>query len=95
MKRDDVKSCVCGVDGSVNIRKGEWLDDLVMVHELILRPSNPYADLVELLPRIHIEIMDLYHEIYDGNNSVSDMAKAWQMRKHSTLPQGCFLCFCF
>lgn len=70
------------MDGSVKIRKGEWLDDLVMVHELILRPSNPYADLVELMPRIHAEIMDLFHEIYDDNNSVSDMVKAWQMRRH-------------
>jgi len=70
------------MDGSVNIRKGEWLDDLVMIHYLILKPSNPYVDLVELLPRIHVEIMDLYHEIYNDNNSVSDIVKAWQMRRY-------------
>ncbi len=70
----------------VNIPQGEWLDDLLMVYEMISDKENPYMDLLSLIPLLHVKIEDLYYEIYGSQGclgaSISEMITAWKYRKY-------------
>lgn len=67
---------------SVKIRKGEWLDDLVVAYDLIVSNDNKYTDLIQLLPKLHNQIEDLHKEIYGTFSSIKEMTDAWTFRKY-------------
>lgn len=67
---------------TVKMRKGEWLDDLVVAYHLIVSNENKHADLIQLLPKLHNQIEDLHKEIYGTFNSIKEMTDAWAFRKY-------------
>lgn len=67
---------------TVKMRKGEWLDDLIVAYHLISGNENKYNDLIQLLPKLHNRIMDLHKEIYGTFNSIKEMTDAWAFRKY-------------
>lgn len=67
---------------TVKIKKGEWLDDLIVAYSLIVSNDNKYADLIQLLPKLHNQIEDLHKEIYGTFNSIKEMTDAWSFRKY-------------
>lgn len=70
------------MDKVVKMRKGEWLDDLIVAYGLIADNVNPYTDLVQLLPKLHNRIDDLHKEIYGTSNSIKEMRDAWSFRRY-------------
>lgn len=66
----------------IKMRKGEWLDDLIVAYALITEKENPYTDLTLLLPKLHNIIKDLHKEIYGTFNSIKEMTDAWKFRKY-------------
>lgn len=64
------------------MRKGEWLDDLLVAYYLISDNENRYDDLIQLLPKLHDQIVDLHHEIYGSFSSIKIMTDAWKFRKY-------------
>ena len=67
---------------TVKMRKGEWLDDLIIAYHLISGNENKYNDLIQLLPKLHNQIVDLHKEIYGTFNSIKEMTDAWAFRKY-------------
>lgn len=67
---------------SVKMKKGEWLDDLIVAYHLIVSNENKYTDLIQLLPKLHNQIEDLHKEIYGSFNSIKEMTDAWAFRKY-------------
>ena len=67
---------------TLKIKKGEWLDDLLVAYNLIADNENKYADLIQLLPKLHNQIEDLHKEIYGTFNSIKEMTDAWAFRKY-------------
>lgn len=67
---------------TVKMRKGEWLDDLIVAYHLISCNENKYNDLIQLLPKLHNQIVDLHKEIYGTFNSIKEMTDAWAFRKY-------------
>lgn len=67
---------------TMKMRKGEWLDDLLVAFHLISDNENKYNDLIQLLPKLHNQIMDLHKEIYGTFNSIKEMTDAWGFRKY-------------
>lgn len=67
---------------TMKMRKGEWLDDLIVAYHLISGNENKYNDLIQLLPKLHNQIMDLHKEIYGTFNSIKEMTDAWGFRKY-------------
>ena len=67
---------------TVKMRKGEWLDDLIVAYHLISGNENKYDDLIHLLPKLHNLIVDLHKEIYGTFNSIKEMTDAWAFRKY-------------
>lgn len=67
---------------TVKMRKGEWLDDLIIAYHLISDNENKYNDLIQLLPKLHNQIVDLHKEIYGTFNSIKEMTDAWAFRKY-------------
>lgn len=70
------------MDEKIKMKKGEWLDDLLMVFDLISDSSKRFDDLMLLLPKLHHEIEDLHKEIYGAYNSINEMIYAWKLRKY-------------
>lgn len=70
------------MDVQIKMRKGEWLDDLLMVYDLISHSAKRFDDLMLLLPKLHHEIEDLHKEVYGSYNCIKEMTMAWRLRRY-------------
>lgn len=66
----------------VYIKRGEWLDDLVFVYNLLNDYSLPYTNLHSKQPYIMHEINRMCHSIYGNYYNIDDLTKAWYYRKY-------------
>lgn len=79
----------CGVDSEVwiqnvgckiLIRQGEYLDDLVFAHYLIV--TEQINELKHILPYLVNKIIELNHSIYKQSFTIKSIEEAWLMRKY-------------
>lgn len=70
------------VGESIYIKQGEWLDNLIFVHQLLNDFSLPYENLRIKMPAIINEINRLTIAIYDGIYSIDDLLQAWRFRQY-------------
>ena len=70
------------VGETIYIKKGEWLDNLIIVYQLISEPSSPYENLRSKMPAIINEINRLTTTIYGRTYSIDDLLQAWKFRKY-------------
>lgn len=70
------------VGETIYIKKGEWLDNLIIVYHLISSSSSPYENLQSKMPAIMNEIDRLTKAIYSETYSIDDLFQAWKFRKY-------------
>lgn len=78
----DPKLWIDRVGDSVCIKKGEWLDDLLVVYNLIADTSCPYEHLRCKLPVIATEIQILSADIYGQSYGINELYESWELRKY-------------
>lgn len=66
------------IGGRIFISKGEWLDNLIFVYD-ILRSSSYYQS--SLKKKIEKEINRLAPDIFKGDYQIESLIKAWRFRK--------------
>lgn len=71
------------IDSKLYIKKGEWLDDLLLVYKWISDYSCPYESLRSKLPLISDEIYKLSKEIYSEAYSIDELYQGWSYRKYN------------
>ena len=68
---------------SICIRRGEWLDNLIIVYQLINDLSSPYGNLRNKIPAIMNEINRHTMSIYGKIFNIEDHLVAWRFRKYN------------
>lgn len=74
----NVRQWLDAMGGHILIRKGEWLDNLVFAHHLII--SKNIEELKQMLPNLINQIQRLSFEIYKSYCPVKALEDAWMHR---------------
>lgn len=70
------------IEPNLYIKKGEWLDDLLLVYKWISDYSCPYENLRSKLPLVSDEIYKLSKEIYGDVYSIDELYQGWSFRRY-------------